>query len=138
MKAVYETELDVKAETLWGLLGDFGNMIWVPNVASCEVQGEGVGMVRILKTTDGLEVREYLDALDHKAMHLAYSIPKDAPMPVQQYRATLDIKPLDNDRCALSWKGYGDEQGISEQEANAMLEGMYKGFVSLACAQVSA
>lgn len=137
MQAVFETELDIPAADLWALLGDFGNMMWVPNVASCEVQGDGVGMVRILKTDDGLEVREYLDALDNAAMHLAYSIPKDAPMPILEYRATIDISDLGQGRSAISWKGYGEEQGMSAEEADAMMAGMYKGFVELAAAKIS-
>ena len=39
-------ELATSAEALWKILGDFTELSWIPPVPRCEIEGEGVGMVR--------------------------------------------------------------------------------------------
>ncbi|MGI9295591.1 MAG: SRPBCC family protein, partial [Pseudomonadales bacterium] len=41
-------ELHANVDKVWGILGDFGNLSWVPGPEKVDVIGSGQGMIRRL------------------------------------------------------------------------------------------
>jgi mxaD protein len=118
--------VEVPAERLFGLLGDFGNTSWVPGAQETEVEGDGPGMVRIIRTGPDSVIRERLEALDPKSRTLSYSIPEGNPLPVSDYLASVAITPSGDDRCEIAWSCSFEPVGVSESEAIAAVESIYE------------
>ncbi len=114
-------ELDVPVDRLWALVADFGRCDWIPG-AKVELEGQGVGMVRVI----GGAIRERLDALDPAARTLRYSIEDEGiPFPVRGYRATMKVDAAEGG-ARLTWTCECEPKGVSDAEATAQIEGMYR------------
>ncbi len=114
-------ELDVTADSLWGLVSDFGNCTWMAG-AEATVEGCGPGMVRIINNT----IREKLDTIDPLSMAITYSIGDDCiPFPVTGYRARMKVDDLGDSRSRLTWSCTMEPSGVSEIEAVGVLEATY-------------
>ena len=72
------------------MIGDFGGG-WHPLNASISVTGTGIGQVRTIKTLDGREIVERLEAIDNAKRCLRYI--SVAGMPVSHYTGTLEVAP---------------------------------------------
>lgn len=117
-----EKELDVPADALWALVEDFGRCDWIPG-AAVELQGEGVGMVRVMAGT----IRERLDAVDPDTRTLRYSIADEGiPFPVKGYCATMRVEDAPGGRSRLRWSCECEPVGVSAAEATGRIEGMYE------------
>ncbi|MEM7413447.1 MAG: SRPBCC family protein [Myxococcota bacterium] len=118
-------EFSVSADTLWELIGDFGDMEkWAgPGAGSCTSDGEGLGALRTLTLPGGREVVDRLEAEGHRTY--SYSIVRST-LPFVSYRATMAVEELGQGRCSLSWSGEFEPKGIGEAEAVATAESMYR------------
>lgn len=118
-------ELDAPVSRVWELLQNFGNLDWYPGWDSIEVIGSGIGMTRRIHMTGMDPIDEILESMDAASMSFSYVIPK-MPMPVSEYRASVEIKALDNgERTLANWRCSAKPEGIPEADAQAMLEGIY-------------
>lgn len=118
-------ELDAPVSRVWELLENFGNLDWYPGWDSIEVIGSGIGMTRRIHMTGMDPIDEILESMDAASMSFSYVIPK-MPMPVSEYRASVEIKSLDNgERTLANWRCSAKPEGIPEADAQAMLEGIY-------------
>lgn len=113
-------DLDVSPDALWALVEDFGACDWIP--APVELEGRGVGMVRVMGGT----VREKLEEVDEPARSIRYSI-EDAgnPFPVKGYLATMVVSDAPGG-ARLDWSCTFEPVGVSDAEAVARIEGMYE------------
>jgi carbon monoxide dehydrogenase subunit G len=120
-----EREMAAPAAQVWELLSDFGGIDrWLPGAAKPAVEGEGVGAVRIVKL-GGAEIHERLESLDPEARRFQYSIVK-APMPVQNYLATISVEELDAGRSRVHWVTTFDAVGVPEEAIAKGIEGAYR------------
>jgi hypothetical protein len=118
-------EVDQPLEKVWAAVADFGSVGWMQGIAKCEVEGEGVGMVRnIYVDPAGSPVREKLTGLDHDAHRLQYEINEGNPMPVDNYKAWVGVEATDGG-CRIDWGSTFDAKGVDDAAAKASLEGMY-------------
>ncbi|MDP6979553.1 MAG: SRPBCC family protein [Myxococcota bacterium] len=116
---------DLSAETVYELLADFGDTSWMNGVAKVEIEGEGVGMVRLVfASTDGPPVHEKLTARDDLARKVSYEITEGNPLPVENYAADCTVTELGNG-CQLEWTGRFDARGVDDETAKTTVEGMY-------------
>ena len=125
-KVTVTRSVEAPADRLFGMLGDFGNTSWVPGAPETQVEGEGPGMLRIIKTGPGSAIRERLESLDRAARTLSYSIPEGNPLPVTDYLATVVVTPAGPDRSQLDWSCSFEPAGISEADAVKAVRGMYE------------
>lgn len=117
--------VEAGAAAVWDLVSDFGGVKrYTPDLASCELSGEGVGAVRTLTLPGGVELQERLEALDDSGRRLQYSI-LSGPIPVQDYLATVEVHE-DGDACTVDWSSQFTT-GMEEAQAVAMMEGVYRG-----------
>ncbi len=124
-------EMNAPAAKAWDAIADFGGILkWAPvdDTATIECEGEGVGMVRVLYFPGIGTAREVLDVLDHNTMTLVLTITEGLPFGASEYRATISVEALGDDRCACTWRGdFTVPEGVSEDEVKASFEGAYVG-----------
>lgn len=118
--------VEASAERVWGLLGDFGGIDRFSDaIEKCTVEGEGVGARRTL-SMGAISLVERLEAFDGPGRRLQYSI-VEGPLPMENYLATIEVREDGTDACTVDWSGSFDPKGISDEQAVAMVEGIYKG-----------
>ncbi|WP_280523767.1 SRPBCC family protein [Rhizobium sullae] len=109
---------------------------WLPYIPKSELS-EG-GRVRRLENPDGEAIAERLEAFDNQARSYSYSI-LQAPFPITDYRSTLCVHDAGNgERSTVEWVGHFTPNGVSDQEATAVVQGIYQtGLAALLSAFVS-
>ncbi|MFG2479213.1 SRPBCC family protein [Streptomyces fagopyri] len=124
--ATTTASLDVPAspDHVWRLIGGFGSLPdWLPYIPTSDL-GEG-GRVRSLTNEEGGVIVERLEAFDHKARTYSYSI-LQAPFPVTGYLSTLTVHETSRqDRARVEWCGSFTPDGIGDDEAIALFQGIY-------------
>jgi carbon monoxide dehydrogenase subunit G len=126
-KIAVEEDYAASAAVVWQKLSDFGGLAsWMPGVATCESEGDGVGAVR--KVSMGpVVVVERLESFDDAGRSLSYSI-IEGPMPVQNYLATISVRETGADACHVDWSASFDlPDGLTEEQIAPGLEGAYGG-----------
>ena len=130
-------KVPASAADVWALLGDFGGIKISGMIKSFEVEGEGVGAVRTIGLGDGTVV-ERLDRYDARQRILTYSITNDdCPLPVSSYSATIKIADDGDGSRTVDWTGTFEPKGVPEEQASAVVEGIYTGGIKGARKQLS-
>jgi len=93
-------ELVAAPDEVWSLIGDFGGA-WHPLDARISVTGTGIGQLRIIKTLDGREIVERLEATDNVTRCFRYA--NVAGMPVSHYTGMLEVKP-NGSGSVVAWR----------------------------------
>jgi hypothetical protein len=125
-RASVKETLGFPAQQVWELISDFGNTSWLQGLKKSEVQGRGPGMVRLIYVGDNPPIEERLESLDPKTRTLRYTIPKNIPFPISEYRATVQVREAGPKASEVEWSCELTPKGIPEAQAVAMLEGAYK------------
>jgi hypothetical protein len=116
--------LSLPADQVWQLIGGFGSLPdWLPYIPKSELS-EG-GRVRHLANPDGDAIVERLIAFDHAARSYSYAILK-APFPVTDYVSTLKVVDEGGNVCRVEWSGRFTPNGVSDQEASKLFQGIYE------------
>ena len=120
------------ADEVWELLGDFGGLAkWCgPTLQSCTVEGSGVGAVRTIGLPGGKSIQERLEGLDPSSRTLRYSIVGKSPIPVREYLATCRVVETGPSECRVDWESRFEPDGVSEEQAQRMLESSYSGSIA--------
>jgi hypothetical protein len=126
-----EGDFEISADALWRVVSDFGDVSWLPGDPDFESEGEGVGMIRTIRTPPLPTVREQLQAVDEDARAIHYCIIDGNPMPVRDYRATMKVIDLGGGRSRLEWSSTWEPDGVSESDALTAVGGMYKGVLGV-------
>jgi hypothetical protein len=116
--------LDVPADGLWKLVAAFGDTSWMPGGAKVTVRGSGPGMERRIAAGPDKVIRERLEFADAASRTLVYTIPENVPFPVEEYRATMRVRPQ-GAGSELDWSASFEPVGASEADARKAIEGMY-------------
>lgn len=111
------------ADQVWNLIGGFDSLPdWLPYIPQSTLS-EG-GRVRHLANPDGDAIVERLEAFDQAARSYTYSI-LQAPFPVAGYRSTLCVVEQGGG-SRIDWSGEFTPVGVSDEEASALFEGIYR------------
>ncbi|HYE36459.1 SRPBCC family protein [Methylocaldum sp.] len=95
--------IDVPGDKVWAAISGIGGLDrWFPVIASCRVEGEGVGAIRVLGLGDGGEIRDRIEEIDHQTRRFRY-VRTDSPFPVTKYLGTVDVRDADGDKSEVSW-----------------------------------
>ncbi len=121
-----EREFEFGAETVWAVFADFGNVSWVPGVEKVELEGEGIGMIRHLTVPVFPPLHERLEALDHEAKVLEYSIPSVQYIGVKNYHARVQVFDGGSGRCRVTISCVAEAEGMSEAEASTKTGAFYE------------
>lgn len=125
-KVSMQTNIRASADEVWKTISDFNGLPkFITAITKSTMEGSGVGAVRTLKLQDSDQpILERLERLDQEARSLSYSI-IESPLPPADYIATVEVKPLDENRCELTWWSTFEPKGASEAEAVKTVEGVY-------------
>lgn len=115
--------LPTPAQNVWELIGNFGDISWMPAGTPVELEGSGPGMVRVIGAGDQ-KIREVLEICDPEQRTLTYTIGKGVPFPVTDYRSTMSVKET-SEGCELEWGCRFEPDGVTEAEAGNAIKQMY-------------
>ena len=113
-----KAEIAVSADKLWALVRDFGNVPWIPGGDEATVEGEGVGMVRVLM---GGAVRERLESIDEGGKQIGYTIDEGLPVPAKDYHATMVVSAAGAESAELEEEHGGEQASHEEAEEEDQL-----------------
>lgn len=124
------TGLNVAPQQVWELIGGFNALPdWHPAVEKSELENEGE--TRKLSLAGGGTIIEKLIKKSDEERLYTYSI-VDSPLPVANYTATLRVKDDGKGNTEVEWSGEFSPQGVSEDEAINIVQGIYQaGFDNL-------
>ncbi len=118
-------KLNANADKVWAILGDFGNLSWVPGPDKVEVIGSGAGMIRRLYISGMDPFDEVLQSLHAQQKTFTYSIPKNAVIPFDNYVADVTVSAAADSTSQVTWHCTFDNGDMPEADAKSMLEGSY-------------
>ena len=129
-KVSMQTPISMAADELWRLIGQFNAIPeWHPAVTSSKL--EDGGRIRRLSLLGGGEIVERLEQIEEGDRLYRYSI-ISGPLPVANYTATLRVKDDGNGRAIVEWSSEFDPAGVTETDAAAAVQEIYRaGFENL-------
>ena len=95
---IVEVRFNCPAEELWSVLSDVGRCDWVPTIDEITLEGD----CRHFEMTGMGQITEKILKQDHANMILQYSAIQ-TPAPIEHHLATMQITPLSDQECMLSW-----------------------------------
>lgn len=111
------------ADVAWSYIGDFGGLKrWHPNVRTCEVQGEGIGALRVVGL-DGWHAIERLTHYDPAARELGYEMVDCGNPLLIGVRGLMRISPLPDGSSQFDWFSRMPDNPPPELEP--LLQGYY-------------
>jgi hypothetical protein len=96
--------IEVNADKAWLAIRGIGGLDrWFPVIATCRVEGAGVGATRILTLKpDGAEMRDTILEISDSSKRLRYQRVK-SPFPISEYLGTVEVQPDGAARSILTW-----------------------------------
>ncbi|MGF6201488.1 SRPBCC family protein [Pseudomonas laurylsulfatiphila] len=117
-------DIPASAEQVWQLIGGFNSLPdWLPFIPRSELSDGG--RVRSLQTADGAVVIERLQTFDNAGRTYSYSIVQ-APFPATDYLATIKVE-AQGEGARVTWSGRFEPVGVSNEEVEALFNGIYQG-----------
>lgn len=134
-----EGEFAMSDDALWGVVKDFGEVSWLDDDCTCELEGEGVGMLRRISLRGGEPACERLDALREDERAIDYSILSGNPMPIDDYRASMRVESLPDGRGKLVWRStFEAREGVPEDKALRSVRRLYESVLATMQAKLDA
>jgi hypothetical protein len=135
-KVVETVEINLPADKVWAVVGNFQDMSWHPAFIKTEGKGgNDVGATRILTVEGGGQVFEKLTKYNAEGKTLAYEITEvDVKVvPVTNYSASMTVTP-NGDKSTVEWKsafyrGYVNNdppQELSDEAAVKAITGVFQ------------
>ena len=109
-----EITIDRPADDVWAVIGNFGELTWMPGVETCELDGDD----RILGMF-GMRIVERQLARDDEGRTLTYGI-VDGDMKPEVHRATIRVMPAGSGSF-VTWDVETDDAMVE------VMEGAYAG-----------
>ena len=99
MKTLKEDiRFNCSAGELWSILSDIGRCDWVPTIEEITLEGD----CRHFEMKGMGQITEKILKQDHTNMILQYSAIQ-TPAPIEHHLATMQVAPLNDRECTLSW-----------------------------------
>ena len=111
-----EIQFNCSADELWSILSDVGRCDWVPTIEKITLEGD----LRHSEMTGMGQITEKILKQDHTNMILQYSAIQ-TPAPIEHHLATMQVAPLNERECTLSW--------TTEISPDIFAEGIHQGML---------
>ena len=121
--------VNASAAEAWALVGDYNSLNqWHPAVQTSELHGDGRshGDVRLLTLTDGAVIYDELTAYDAASKSYTYRVIK-APLPLYGYLGSMFVKDNGDKTSTITWQSRFYAEGVTDDEAMALIGGVYDG-----------
>ncbi len=108
-KVEESVEINAPADTVWGVIKNFGTFsAWCPRaVGETSEGGNEKGATRELKLASGRSIKEELKSYDADKMSYSYKIVEVDPadLPVANYSSTISVKASASGGSTVAWSG---------------------------------
>ena len=127
-KITIAKKMTLPSQTAWEAISRFGRLdAWFPTIASCAVQGEGVGAHRHMRLKRGGDITDRLVEIDPAKRRLAYQRIK-SPFPVSAYKGTVEVFESFDSRAVVVWTvDFESDPEHSSSVAEALRSGIGAG-----------
>ena len=123
-------QVKASADKVWALIGAYGSIAnWMPGIASADVEGAGIGAVRVLTTDDGGKITEQLLAENSAPLGYTYEI-MSSPFPIENYVSTIMVVDEGDGTSTMSWVCNFEPVDAAEDELTQALSDMYRGAIA--------
>lgn len=103
MKQAITKKLNAPTQKAWEAISRIGRLdIWFPFIATCSVEGSGVGAYRRMTTSDGDEITDIIQDIDPAKKRLVYLRVK-SPFPVTHYQGTVEVFDSFDSMAVIVW-----------------------------------
>jgi uncharacterized protein YndB with AHSA1/START domain len=121
-------KLSVPAVDVWEAVVEFGRLdVWFPSIATCRVEGEGVGASRHMSVEGGGEITDRLAEIDFPGRRLSYQR-LQSPFPVTSYRGTVEVFSSFDSMAVVAWTvDFESRPEVSEAVAKILEAGIGAG-----------
>ena len=115
--------LPAHADEVWSLVGDYNGLPqWLPGIEKSELEQDGA--IRRLTLAEGAgEVVEVLEEHDPGGRTYTYRI-IESGLPIKDYVSTMTVHEQGGS-SELEWSATFESVGVSDEEASAIIEGIY-------------
>jgi len=116
-----EVTIDKPADEVWAVIGDFGNVSWIPNTKSVQLDGD----IRTFQLGDRI-VKHRLVRHDDAARSYTYAL-ADVPESgnaVQAVEATISVVPNGPSASTVSWTSDTEGRSGTSQTLGAFFRGI--------------
>jgi hypothetical protein len=95
--------IDAPSGKVWAAIRNIDGLDrWFPVIESCRVEGEGVGVIRILGLGDGAEIRDRIEEIDDHARCFRY-LRTHHPFPISSYRGKVSVRDAGDGKSEVTW-----------------------------------
>lgn len=96
-------KLNAPTGKAWEAISRIGRLdVWFPFIATCSVDGDGVGARRRMTTSEGGEIVDIIQEIDPTKKRLVYLRVK-SPFPVTSYRGTVEVFDSFDSLAIIAW-----------------------------------
>jgi uncharacterized protein YndB with AHSA1/START domain len=93
---------------------------WFPVIATCHVEGEGVGAIRTLGLAQGGEMKDRVEEIDDDARRFRYSRVHH-PLPATTYKGTVVVRDVAGGKAEVTWSVEIDVEAEARDEVVAFI-----------------
>jgi len=108
-KVTEKIEINAPPAAVWAVVGNFGDLNWLPGVTKTEAEGGTTPeqAKRKLYLANGGVIEETLTRYDAEGLSLSYKIDKVdvKDLPVNNYSSTITVTPAEGGKSTVEWKG---------------------------------
>jgi Polyketide cyclase / dehydrase and lipid transport len=101
-----EVTIDRSPDDVWGIVGDFSDVDWIPGAEGCRVVDEHD---RVVSLAD-MELTERLLRRDDRRRELTYTV-VDGPLRLDRHEATITVTP-DGSASRVTWEVTTDDDVV--------------------------
>ncbi len=113
--------IEVPSAEAWRAIREIGGLDrWFPVIATCHVEGEGVGAVRTLGVVQGGEMKDRIEEIDDDARRLRYSR-LHHPLPATAYKGTVVVRDVAGGKPEVAWSVELDVEATARDELVAFI-----------------
>lgn len=96
-------KLNVPTDKAWEAISKIGRLdVWFPIIATCKVEGNGVGAHRYMTLEGGGEITDVIEEINPIIKRLVYLRVK-SPFPVTYYKGTVEIFDSFDSMAVIAW-----------------------------------
>ena len=125
-------DIAARADAVWAILANFGDVRWIPMDIRVEVEGEGPGMCRKIHGSGDNPTVETLAWIRPAQKRLAYEITNN-PLPVNRFETVVFVadSSVADGGCRIGWEVDYEPSGddASARESIELVYGMMAGWI---------
>ena len=127
-KMTIAKKMAVPGDTAWEAIRKIGRLdVWFPSIATCRVEGHGVGAHRYMTLKRGGDITDRVIEIDSTKRRLTYQRIR-SPFPVTSYTGTVEVFESFDARAVVVWTvDFESDPKDSEAVAQALRTGIGAG-----------